>query len=351
MSVTEDFINGLYSFFPQTKQRFPESFLEEKTTFWEVLNKVTKDSLKPLGLDCTQQTVGTVLEVRPLAQPYIGGFREKINEMSNLPNPLCLQIRVHTPLDQQSAVPTNSLNPGQQEHLIYQSHVYEAINSSLDSTVPNVGDEVMVIHPFSHGFLNPTGIYLGPVHSGIPYVKNASSEPFIQNIKRLSAVPFDEIDPDDECFTNGGQGRNCAWKDGKILGKIDLEEIPTSSAIKYKVRVKPEVARAFKSMVTAASNDSVVVGSVSGFRSYKQQADARSRKQNLAVRPGFSRHQEGIAIDIDVQTTPRTYQWLAENAHKYGFARTVSYEPWHWVYFGIEEATKRRPAYTDVSRG
>ena len=133
--------------------------------------------------------------------------------------------------------------------------------------------------------------------------------------------------------------------------KIDLEEIPTSSAIKYKVRVKPEVARAFKSMVTAASNDSVVVGSVSGFRSYKQQADARSRKPNLAVRPGFSRHQEGIAIDIDVQTTPRTYQWLAENAHKYGFARTVSYEPWHWVYFGIEEATKRRPAYTDVSGG
>jgi LAS superfamily LD-carboxypeptidase LdcB len=39
------------------------------------------------------------------------------------------------------------------------------------------------------------------------------------------------------------------------------------------------------------------------------------------------------------------YKWLAKNAAEYGFVRTVASEPWHWVYFGPEEAKKRRPVY------
>jgi len=342
----KNFYEGAYSIFPQNPQRFPREFLEEKTSFTDALNKVVKDSLKPHGLDSTVQTVGTVLKVITSAKPYPGGFRDRLNNISSIPNDFCLQIYAHTKHDASLAVPKNLLNPGEQMPLIYQHYVYEAANIALDSVIPNVGDQIMVIHPFAHGFLNPVGVYLGPINSDIPTAQEPTSAPFSNNIVRIAAVPFDEPDDDDECFKNQGQGSNCAWKNGKILGKINLEGIPTSPAIKYNVRVRPDVARAFKAMVAAAAKDGVQVGSVSGFRTYKQQADAHRRKPTLAVPAGKSNHQQGIAIDIDVKTNAKTYKWLSENAHKYGFARTVSYEPWHWVYFGIQKATKRRPAYT-----
>tara|TARA_Y100001938_G_scaffold140571_1_gene208929 strand:- start:6494 stop:7537 length:1044 start_codon:yes stop_codon:yes gene_type:complete len=342
----KNFYEGAYSIFPQSPNRFPREFLEESTSFTDVLNKVVKDSLKPLGLDSTVQTVGTVLKVVVSAKPYPGGFRDRMNEIASVPTEFCLQMYVHTKHDSNLAVPKNLLDPGAQTPLIYQHYVYEAANISLDSVIPSVGDQVMVIHPFAHGFLNPVGVYLGPINSDIPTAIDPTGAPFSNNIVRIAAVPYDEADPDDECFENQGQGSNCAWKDGKILGKVDLESVPTSPAIKYNVRVRPDVAQAFKSMVSAAQKDGINVGSVSGFRTYKQQADAHRRKPNLAVAPGKSNHQQGIAIDIDVKTDAQTYRWLSENAHKYGFARTVSYEPWHWVYFGVQEAAKRRPAYT-----
>lgn len=342
----KSFYKGGYSIFPQNPQRFPREFLEEGTSFTDVLNRVVKDSLKTQGLDSKVQTIGTVLKVLINSKPYPGGFRDKMNDISNTPNDICLQMYVHTKHDVSLAVPKNLYTPGNQEPLIYQHFIYEAANFQLDMIAPNVGDEVMVIHPFAHGFLNPTGVYLGPVQSNIAPAGVPTSAPFSNNIKRITAVPYDKVDPDDECFENQGQGKNCAWKDGKILGKIDLESIPTSPAIKYKVRVKPEVAKAFNAMRSAAQGDNIEIGSVSGFRTYKQQADAHRRKPTLALPPGTSNHQQGIAIDIDVQTDAKTYQWLSENAHKYGFARTVSYEPWHWVYFGVKEASKRRPVYT-----
>ena len=56
-------------------------------------------------------------------------------------------------------------------------------------------------------------------------------------------------------------------------------------------------------------------------------------------RPGA--HKSGIAFDVSTgmphTATPnppvhRIYQWLIENAHKYGFIRTVPSERWHWEY-------------------
>jgi hypothetical protein len=342
----KNFYEGAYSIFPQNPQRFPREFLEESTSFTDVLNKVVKDSLKPQGLDSTVQTVGTVLKVIVTAKPYPGGFRDRMNEISSMPTEFCLQMYVHTKHDANLAVPKNLLDPGTQTSLIYQHYIYEAANITLDSVIPNVGDQVMVIHPFAHGFLNPVGVYLGPINSDIPTAVDPTAAPFSNNIVRIAAVPYDEADPDDECFKNQGQGPNCAWKDGKILGKIELESIPTSPSISYGVKVRPDAAKAFKSMADAAAKDGIDIGAVSGFRTYKQQEDIKRRKPTLAAAPGRSNHQGGVAVDIPVKGKLKTYQWLAENAHKYGFARTVSYEPWHWVYFGIQEAAKRRPAYT-----
>tara|TARA_B100001093_G_scaffold104826_2_gene97098 strand:- start:9696 stop:12857 length:3162 start_codon:yes stop_codon:yes gene_type:complete len=52
---------------------------------------------------------------------------------------------------------------------------------------------------------------------------------------------------------------------------------------------------------------------------------------NLAARPGYSKHQSGDAIDIDVGRGD-IYRWLIQNAWRYGYMRTVAKEEWHWVY-------------------
>ena len=62
--------------------------------------------------------------------------------------------------------------------------------------------------------------------------------------------------------------------------------------------------------------------------------------------PGSSNHGSGIALDFNTGTRDRStgfselnatvYVWLARNAHRYGFIRTVSSEEWHWEYLPTE---------------
>ena len=63
------------------------------------------------------------------------------------------------------------------------------------------------------------------------------------------------------------------------------------------------------------------------------------------ARPGFSRHEQGRAIDFTFNGGSITshsnagFQWLAANAPKYGFVNLAS-EPWHW---SITEGEERLP--------
>jgi len=75
---------------------------------------------------------------------------------------------------------------------------------------------------------------------------------------------------------------------------------------------------------------------------------------DTAARPGFSEHQLGTAVDIsapifsNLSTINRGYDWLAQNAHEYGFTLSYPkgsepitgfrYEPWHHRYVGVELA-------------
>lgn len=59
------------------------------------------------------------------------------------------------------------------------------------------------------------------------------------------------------------------------------------------------------------------------------------KDDTTAACPGTSIHQTGRAIDLNFnnETEGGEYLiWLNNNAHKYGFERTVSGEPWHWEY-------------------
>ena len=99
-------------------------------------------------------------------------------------------------------------------------------------------------------------------------------------------------------------------------------------------RVEEDTARAFEAMRVAASGDGVELHVTSGFRTQQEQQKLyrcwRRGRCPLAARPGRSRHQSGLALDLDVRTSKKTGPWLARHARQFGFRRTLMPEPWHW---------------------
>ena len=104
----------------------------------------------------------------------------------------------------------------------------------------------------------------------------------------------------------------------------------------------------------------------SSYRSYTYQNnlynnyvinDGKVNADTYSARPGHSEHQTGLAIDVGTPTTSnlgdflytKEYEWMMQNAHKYGFILRYPenavhitgymYEPWHFRYVGAEVAT------------
>lgn len=79
--------------------------------------------------------------------------------------------------------------------------------------------------------------------------------------------------------------------------------------------------------------------------------DAMDIAYDYVSKPGYSEHQTGLAVDFGCYgdtTWDIAYDWLEENAYKYGFilrypsnkieVTHISNEPWHYRYVGIEMA-------------
>lgn len=101
--------------------------------------------------------------------------------------------------------------------------------------------------------------------------------------------------------------------------------------------VSKTTGHAFLRMQSAAHAAGVRLSLTSGFRTQAEQTrlyncykSKRCNNGNLAARPGYSNHQNGAALDLSTST------WLARNASKYGFVRTVSSEPWHYELRGSD---------------
>ncbi|XHF15198.1 M15 family metallopeptidase [Archangium gephyra] len=111
----------------------------------------------------------------------------------------------------------------------------------------------------------------------------------------------------------------------------------TVSPIAGGKELRSDAAAAFNRMHAAAKAAGINLHVNSAFRTMEQQRDLYQKylngTGNLAAKPGYSNHQGGIALDINVGGTgTSTYKWLANNASRFGFARTVPSEPWHWEY-------------------
>ncbi|MFC4403156.1 M15 family metallopeptidase [Gracilibacillus xinjiangensis] len=128
-------------------------------------------------------------------------------------------------------------------------------------------------------------------------------------------------------------------------------------------------ATALEELFTGAEQSGLDFVAVSGYRSYDRQKviyennvanNGQEYADRYSAKPGTSEHQTGLAMDVAsaalvavlepgfIQTAEG--QWLAENAHKYGFIvrylegkesiTGYSYEPWHIRYVGKEIAAQ-----------
>lgn len=122
---------------------------------------------------------------------------------------------------------------------------------------------------------------------------------------------------------------------------------------------------AYLEMYEAAKNDGINLMINSSYRTYEEQESVYNQydkkygqeyADEIAARPGHSEHQSGLALDIFCLNNSNTktfkdsesYQWLLNNAYKYGFILRYpegkenitgfTFESWHYRYVGKEIA-------------
>ncbi len=159
----------------------------------------------------------------------------------------------------------------------------------------------------------------------------------------------------------------------------DLEEIDGKYFIDGNSNVRllrKEAKEAFEKL----SSDSILNGTPvygqSGYRSYGRQEelfdiavenDGYEIAINDTAKPGHSEHQTGLTIDVSSTKSgnmlefenTKSFDWMVNNAHKYGFILRYPkdkshitgfvYESWHYRYVGIKVATDMHNNYPDLT--
>ena len=142
-----------------------------------------------------------------------------------------------------------------------------------------------------------------------------------------------------------------------------LMNIPSEYASEDDFKASRIAFNAYKKMADAATNDGYNIVINSAYRSYSDQEEIIEYYKNLygqsyvdkfVAKAGFSEHQTGLAFDIgsrnaNVFADSKEYEWMQENAYKYGFILRFSKryedvtgfraEPWHYRYVGVDAAT------------
>lgn len=142
----------------------------------------------------------------------------------------------------------------------------------------------------------------------------------------------------------------------------DLVEFDEKYRNDYVQSGNREAVVAFGQMYEAAEKEGLGLVINSSYRSYQDQKELCDYYRQIygdnyvnqyVAFPGYSEHQTGLSFDIGSKTSnvfkkSKEYQWMLENAYKYGFilrftTKNSSYtgfrsEPWHYRYVGKEIA-------------
>lgn len=171
-------------------------------------------------------------------------------------------------------------------------------------------------------------------------------------------------------FLFNASQKNAVAKDfiPKDLLPVPETFIPTGGRL---ICLTEETLEALYAMYKDAKEDGVMLVPTSGYRSYSSQEQLYNKWKETAdentlpsiALPGHSEHHLGTTLDltsdeIDFQSaskefdTTKSYKWLKENAHLYGFVQSYQEgnekitgyipESWHWRYLGKKHSLSIR---------
>lgn len=144
----------------------------------------------------------------------------------------------------------------------------------------------------------------------------------------------------------------------------DLENISTKFSYNNK-KLRKIAKYAFEKLSYDASLLGYRIVATSAYRDYNYQSELFSyyvKKKGIdyalmcSAKEGHSEHQTGLAVDVEGSNfdydnfeNSKEFNWMINNAHKYGFILRYpkdkehitgfKYEPWHYRYVGKEAST------------
>lgn len=135
--------------------------------------------------------------------------------------------------------------------------------------------------------------------------------------------------------------------------RVDIRIIEDLSEMFYDMRfigLYPEVTEGYR---TSEDQQAIMDEYIAGYiEQGKTKEEAAEMAKSWVAKPGTSEHEIGLALDInpdsnyesEYNTAENVYNWLAENAYKYGFILRypkgkesitgIDFEPWHYRYVG-----------------
>ena len=155
-------------------------------------------------------------------------------------------------------------------------------------------------------------------------------------------------------------------KNNKLLQNFIPENLETID-IKYSNEgkmLKKEAKETFEKLSSDALKLGYKIVAVSAYRDFSYQENlfnyyvekyGEDYALNCSAKAGHSEHQTGLAVDVmgsnnsyDDFELSDEFEWMINNAHKYGFILRYpknkekitgfKYEPWHYRYVGVEVA-------------
>ncbi len=202
-------------------------------------------------------------------------------------------------------------------------------------------------------------------------VANPSVAPFITpTATPASQVPTNNLANNPEVIATDSDNTTPDLFGHHPYKEAPLNQLRTISRASdgYEIKLRAAAAKSYLNMEAAAKAEGVDFAVISGFRTIEEQQQlffdiSKQRNQTPAQRakvsapPGHSEHHTGYAIDIGDAAVPSAnlstsfektaaYQWLQNNAAKYGFEMSfppnnpqgVMYEPWHWRFVGDDDS-------------
>lgn len=128
-------------------------------------------------------------------------------------------------------------------------------------------------------------------------------------------------------------------------------------------QIHRDVKEHLDDLLDDADDDDIALKIVSAYRSFGTQSTLKtgytvtygSGANTFSADQGYSEHQLGTTVDFtapEENPTPfvgfentEAYQWLLDNAHRYGFVLSYPqgnayyvFEPWHWRFVGVDLA-------------